>query len=82
MAHVVLTPTLAKLFAGGHTEHDVAGGSVRHVVRALDARYPGIAEHLDEGVAVVIDGVLHHNALLEDVGPDSEVCFVPAITGG
>jgi molybdopterin converting factor small subunit len=82
MARVVLTPALAKRFAGGRTEHDVPGGSVRHVVRALDARYPGIAAQLDDGIAVAIDGVLHHNAMLEDVGPDSEVCFVPAITGG
>jgi molybdopterin converting factor small subunit len=83
MARVVLTPALARRFAGGHTDHDVPGGSVRHVVRALDARYPGIAGQLDEdGVAVVIDGVLHHNAMLEDVAPDSEVCFIPAITGG
>lgn len=82
MARIVLTPTLAKQFAGGRTEHDVPGGNVRHLVRALDARYPGIAEHLDAGVAVAIDGVLHQNAMLEAVGPDSEVCFVPAIAGG
>jgi hypothetical protein len=82
MARVVLTPTLAKQFAGGRMEHDVPGGNVRHIVRALEARHPGIGAQLDEGVAVVIDGVVHQNAMLETVGPDSEVCFVPAISGG
>lgn len=82
MARVVLTPSLARAFAGGRTEHEVPGTKVRHLVRELDARYPGLGHRLEEGVAVAIDGVIHQNAFLEDVPPDGEVCFIPAIEGG
>lgn len=82
MPRVVLTPSLAHAFAHGKTEHEVQGGSVRHLVRELEARYPGIGTRLVDGVAVAIDGVIHQNAFLEEVPPGSEVCFIPAIEGG
>jgi len=82
MARVLLTRALAKLHAGGAVEHEVPGRTVRHLIRALDERFPGIAPQLQNGVAVAIDGVIHQNALLEEVGPDSEVAFMPAIEGG
>jgi len=82
MARVVLTSSYAKLFAQGVTEHEVPGHTVRHLIRALDDRYPGLGAHLSEGVAVAIDGVIHQNALFEDVPPNAEVCFIPAIEGG
>ena len=82
MARVVLTSSYAKLFAQGRTEHEVPGRTVRHLIRALDERYPGLGAHLSEGVAVAIDGVIHQNALFEDVPPNAEVCFIPAIEGG
>lgn len=82
MARVILTYASARLFTGGQKEHEVPGQTVRQLVRALDERYPGIAEHLQTGVAVAIDGVIHQNAFFESVGPDAEVCFMPAIEGG
>jgi hypothetical protein len=51
-------------------------------VQGLDQRFPGIGRYLSDGVAVAIDGVIHQNAFLEEVGLDSEVCFMPAIEGG
>jgi predicted phage tail protein len=83
MARVILTGDLGRRFAGGEVEIRVAGDNVRRVVRALEERYPGIAQHLEsEGMAVAIDGVVHQDALLEEVGPDSEVYFLQAIRGG
>jgi molybdopterin converting factor small subunit len=82
MAKVVLTASFAKQFAGGQTEHQVPGQTVRHLIRAMDARYPGIGERLQEDIAVAIDGEIHQNAFLEKVKADSEVCFIPAIQGG
>jgi sulfur-carrier protein len=82
MARVLLTASFASLYAGGQTEHEVPGQTVRHLVRALDARYPGLGAALESGVAVAIDGEIYQNAFLEPVGPDSEVCFMPPIEGG
>jgi molybdopterin converting factor small subunit len=81
-ARVLLTPSIARAFAGGRVEHEVEGREIRHLVRALDARYPGIAARLHDGVAVAIDGVIHQNAFLEEVPDGAEVCFIPAIEGG
>jgi hypothetical protein len=82
MARVILSRALAKTFAEGRIEHEVPGLSVRHLIRGLDERFPGIAARLETGVAVAIDGEIHQNAFLEPVRPDSEVCFIPAIEGG
>ena len=81
MARVLLTSSFASLYAGGKTEHDLPGQSIRQIVRALDERYPGIGDRLSHG-AVAIDGEIHQNAFFEAVGPDSEVCFMPPIEGG
>ena len=48
----------------------------------LTERYPALAPHLDEGIAVAIDGQIFQDALLEPIGPDSEVYILPAIAGG
>ena len=82
MARVILTASFAGLYAGGQTEHEVPGQTVRQLVRVMDERYPGIGEHLSQGVAVAIDGEIYQNAFLEPVRPDSEVCFMPALEGG
>lgn len=82
MAHVVLMRWLAARYTDGKTELEVPGLSVRHLVRELDRRYPGLGSHLEDGVAVAIDGLIHQNAFLERVEPDSEVCFMPALEGG
>jgi molybdopterin synthase sulfur carrier subunit len=81
-ARVVVTPAIARAFCGGMIEHDVEGREIRHLVRALDTRFPGIAMRLEEGCAVAIDGVIHQNAWFETVPPGAEVCFIPAIEGG
>ena len=56
---------------------------MRAVIRALDAKFPGIGEVLSgSSMAVAIDGDIIQDPLLEDVGPNSEVYFLPAIRGG
>jgi len=82
LARVTLMSWLAQRYAGGVVEHDVPGDSVRHVIRILDERFPGLGPQLEQGVAVAIDGEIYQNAFLEPIGRDSEVCFMPALEGG
>jgi len=82
MATVILSTDLAREFTRGETEFDVEGSTIRALVKALDARFPGMADALSQGMAVAIDGQIHHEFFLEPVGPNSEVCFLPAIEGG
>ncbi len=85
---IVWIPPLIRPLTEGKSQVEVAGVTVREIVQALDARYPGVAERLVEedrirpGLSVAVDGTVGNKGLREPVGPDSEVHFVPAMTGG
>lgn len=78
---VVLVGNLAQL-TGGVTEFQLSATSVKQLFQQLAELYPAIGRHLDEGVAVAIDGQIYQDALLEPIGPDSEVFLLPQIAGG
>lgn len=82
MATVILSTDLARVHTGGETNFEVQAATMRRLVRVLDERFPGLGAALGEGMAVAIDGQIYHDFFLEEVGPDSEVCFLPAIEGG
>ena len=82
MPRVVLPASLGQQFAGGATELDIEGETVRDLVRGLDSRFPGIAATIREGMAVAVDGEILQDAMLEAVRPDSEVYLLPKIGGG
>jgi molybdopterin converting factor small subunit len=82
VAKVVLPLEVARAFADGVTDHDVEARDVRALVNALEARFPGIAERLSRGTAVAVDGEIYQDWFLEEVRPDSDVRFLPAIEGG
>lgn len=81
MPHVVLTGNLRQL-TDGETELDLDARDVRGVLRALGERFPRMAAHLEEGIAVAIDGEIYQDALFAPVRPDSEVHIMPKIGGG
>jgi molybdopterin converting factor small subunit len=82
MARVILNREIARRYTGGETEIEVAEGNIRALIRTLEAQYPGIGIVLRTDMAVAIDGQIYQDALLEPVGPDAEVAFIPAIEGG
>ena len=82
MARVVLGREVAREFAGGETHVEIEASDFRGLVKALDAKFPGIGNELKSGVAVAIDGEIFQEPFLEPIGPDSEVYFLPAIEGG
>lgn len=85
---VVWIPALIRPLTEGKSQVEVAGENVREIVEALEARYPGVADRLVEdgrirpGLSVAVDGAVGNKGLREPVGPESEVHFVPAMTGG
>ena len=81
MARVHFTGNFRRL-AGGVTEASVDAPTVRDLLRQLGERYPALAPHLDEGVAIAIDGEIHQDALFSPIGADSEVHLMPKIAGG
>jgi len=81
MARVALVGNLIQL-TGGVAEFDVPAASVKELFHLLAERHPPLARHLEEGVAVAIDGQIYQDALLEPIGPTSEVFIIPQIAGG
>lgn len=81
MARVVLTGGLLQI-TGEVAEFDLTGETVRQIFRQLSELHPALKPHLEEGVAVSIDGQIYQDPWLEPVGPDSEVYVLPALAGG
>ena len=81
MARVVFTGSFRR-FAGGDTETEIDAANVRDLLVKLGERYPALAPHLDDGVALAIDGEIHQDALFSPIGPDSDVHLMPRIAGG
>ncbi len=73
---------------GGKPAVEVEGSTLRQVVEALEQVYPGMKERLVESgrirpnISVAIDGEVTTLGMLERVGENSEVHFLPAISGG
>ena len=84
----VFIPTMLLAVTGGVKHVDLEGRNVRQVIDRLDELYPGIKDRLVEdgqirpNLAVAIDGEVARMGLLQKVGEESEVHFVPAIGGG
>jgi sulfur-carrier protein len=81
MARVVLVGNLAQL-TGGVAEFHLSATSVKQLFRQLSELHPAIGPHLEEGVAVAIDGQIYQDAIFQEIGADSEVFVLPQIAGG
>ncbi len=81
MAHVTLIGNLRQL-TGGVTSLEIDARTVQQLFRRLGERFPDLAPHLDDGLAVAIDGQIYQEALFQEIGPDAEVHILPQIAGG
>jgi molybdopterin synthase sulfur carrier subunit len=78
---VVLVGNLAQL-TGGVAEFQLSATSVKQLFEQLVELHPLLERHLEEGVAVAIDGQIYQDALFQAIGRDSEVFLLPQIAGG
>ena len=66
----------------------VEGKNVRQIIESLDQKYPGFRDRLVEdgrvkpNISVAIDGEITPLGMIEKVSEESEVHFLPAISGG
>ena len=89
MPEVWIPPRMQSL-TGGKRTLQVTGSTVRQLINNLDKEFPGVRSRLcDEqgndllpGVAVIVDGETSQLGLLQRVGENSEVHFLPALGGG
>ena len=84
----IFIPTMLQKMTDGAQKVDMEVRNVRQVIERLEEIYPGIKDRLLEdgdiapNIAVAIDGDVAIMGLLQRVGENSEVHFVPAIGGG
>lgn len=81
MAHVTLIGNLRQL-TGGVTEVTIVANNVRQLFNRLGEAFPELAPHLEDGLAVAIDGQIYQDALFQEIPPGAEVHILPQIAGG
>jgi molybdopterin converting factor small subunit len=79
---LVVIPRALRGRAGGLERLEVEARDVRQLLAELERRFPGLGEALRRDTAVAIDGEIHPDPLLEPVGAESEVHFLPRVAGG
>ena len=85
---VVWIPPLLRNLTGGMVQVVVEAATVRDAVAQLEARFPGIRERLVQedrlrpNIALVVDGENSKRGLRHELTTQSEVHFVPALSGG
>ena len=72
-ARVVLTSGFSQRYTGGIKTFDIEAKTLRAVIKAMEARYPGVGEILEEETSVVIDGEMHEVVYTQPLKPGSEV---------
>ncbi len=84
----VWIPSLMRDLTEGRQTVEVEGSTVRQVIRNLEEAFPGIRSRLCAGdelaphINVAVDGIVTRIGMLERVEPESEIHFLPAVSGG
>ena len=83
-----IIPALMRKLTGGHDRVTVSGKNLREAIADLDRQFPGFANQLIEdgdikpSIAVSIDGEVGTNGVLDTIRDNSEIHFMPQISGG
>mgnify|MGYP001282880503 FL=1 len=71
-----------KNFTNGVEELEVEATSVKSLIAEMERQYPGIADALESGFALAIDGEVIANPGYEKLEEVSEVRFLSPMRGG
>ena len=83
-----IIPSLMRKLTGGRDRVTVSGKNLREAIADLDRQFPGIANQLVEdgdikaSIAVSIDGEIGTDGVLDTIRDNSEIHFMPQISGG
>ena len=82
MAHVVIACSSCRPFTDDVSAFDIEATTVRRMIAEMEARFPGLGEHVRRKMAVAIDGEIFQDAEAATLRADSEVVLIPRIGGG
>jgi len=66
----------------GLAQVEVEAGTIRELLGGLVQRYPDLAEHVDQGIAVALDGEIYRDDWSKQIPDGAEVFLLPRIQGG
>lgn len=66
----------------GATSIQVEASTIRELLTRLNDRYPKLDVHMDDGIAVAIDGTIYRDSWETVIPENSEVFLLPRIVGG
>ena len=84
----VAIPSLLQELTDGKEKATVEGSTIREVLNNMESIYPGFKaricddDQIRPNIAVYVDGSLTREGMLQQVSEDSEIHFLPAISGG
>ena len=78
----VYFPAELRGLVGGQEQLEVSAVRARDLLRRLYADYPDLEEPISARMALVIDGVVVNQPLLEELEPDSQVHLIQRIASG
>ena len=85
---IVAIPSLMQELTDGKEKATVEGNTIREVLSNLESIYPGFKaricddDQIRPNIAVYVDGALTREGMRQQVSEDSEIHFLPAISGG
>jgi len=79
---VVLSGGVSTEHTGGVKEFEIEARNLGGVIKAMEARFPGLGELLEEETTVAIDGEIHEPAYFQLLKDGCEVYFLPKIEAG
>ena len=82
MPKVVISGSTCRAFIGEVHEFEVTADTFGRLIRELDTRFPGLGHHVEEFMAVAIDGVIFQDAYAAKLSEGSEIVLIPKIGAG
>mgnify|MGYP003335066173 CR=1 FL=1 len=68
--------------AGESAAVEIEAANIRELLKKLVERYPEMDQHLDQGIAVSVDGTIYRDDGDIPIPPGVEVVLLPRIQGG
>ena len=85
---IIFVPSLMQKLCNGEQKLIIEGTNLRQVINNLDLQYTGFKDRLVEdgkikpNISVAVDGEITPLGMIQKVGINSEIHFLPAISGG
>ena len=85
---IIFVPSLMQKLSNGEQKLMIEGANLRQVINNLDLQYTGFKDRLVEdgkikpNISVAVDGEITPLGMIQKVDTNSEIHFLPAISGG